>query len=883
MSLFGKIFSPTRVFEQRVREINNLEEHCAQMSDEQLRTTSDELKRAVRDGERTLEEVCIEAFALVREAAKRTLKQRHFDVQLLGGMIIADGAIAEMATGEGKTLAATAPAYLHGLTGKGVHIITVNDYLAQRDAVWMGQIYHFLGLSVGCLVHEQAFLYDPQYTQKNQDEKAKQQNEKAGGGESELDRMRDTAGAFKVVHEFLRPAARKEAYGTDVVYGTNHEFGFDYLRDNLAYATAQQVQRPHYFAIIDEVDSILIDEARTPLIISAPDTQAAQYYKLFARLATGLSKDTDYIVDEKARAVQITDEGIEKVEKALSIDNLYSPQYIRLAHYLEESLKAKALFLHDRHYVVKNGEIIIVDEFTGRLMHGRRYSGGLHQALEAKEGVRVQEESRTFAQITIQNYFRLYEKMSGMTGTAKTSSEEFAKVYGLDVVVVPTNKPCVRKDYPDFIYKTRDARYEALVGEVKRRQEAGEPVLVGTTSIDENETLSELFVKAGVRHEVLNAKNHEREGEIIAQAGRAGAVMLATNMAGRGVDIVLGGNPPDETAAQAVKEKGGLFVLGTQRHEARRIDNQLRGRSGRQGDPGESRFFLSLEDDLLRIFGGEKVKSLMTRLNLPEDEPIESSMVARVVDEAQKKVEGINFDARRHLLEYDTVLNKQRQTVYRRRQGILERVEKGETAAVLEEVTKSVVVHGVGGMQKVPETPGQDKNPRTAFEEWMRSLGVLENSRSLSDEDMQMFENGELPAWLKERVTLAAAQADAGFRLIGALDMLWTAHLENLEALLEAVRVRAYGQKDPLVEYKREGFEMFRDLMASAEALAVSAIFQSLEQKGKTAQGATAKEVVQAAPVIMPSGDDRAGQKKIGRNDPCWCGSGKKYKKCHGA
>jgi preprotein translocase subunit SecA len=696
MALFERIFSPLKKYGKRVELINAAESGVVNLSGEELKKRSADLKERIRKGELSLEDALVDAFTLVRETAKRNLGQRHYDVQLIGGIALFEGKISEMATGEGKTLAATAPAYLHGLTGKGVHVITVNDYLAQRDAVWMGQIYDALGLSVSCLVHDAAYLYDPQWHIKEE-------------GEGMIDSERDETGSFRVQKEYLRPISRKEAYLADIVYGTNHEFGFDYLRDNLAYSSSQQVQRKPYFAIIDEVDSILIDEARTPLIISAPDTQAAEYYKLFARIVQTLERDKDYIVDEKAKSVQITDEGIARVEKVLNIDNLYDSQNLRLVHYLEESLKARALFSKDRHYVVKNGEIIIVDEFTGRLMFGRRYSGGLHQAIEAKESVNVQEEQKTFAQITIQNYFRLYEKVSGMTGTAVTSSEEFNKVYGLEVVTVPTNKPSVRKDHPDLIYKDKEAKYRAIVKEVKERSQKGQPVLIGTTSIDENQLLSSYFSNAGIAHEVLNAKNHEREGEIIAQAGRMSAATLATNMAGRGVDIILGGNPPSIEAAQKIKDFGGLFVLGTQRNDARRIDNQLRGRSGRQGDPGETKFFLSLEDDLLRIFGGERIKSLMTSLRLPEDQPIESGVVAKVINEAQKKVEGMNFDAREHLLQYDTVLNKQRQTVYKRRQNTLEKVERGETKEVLEEIVVNTLSRAVLQMERMNIESGDNK------------------------------------------------------------------------------------------------------------------------------------------------------------------------------
>lgn len=839
MSFFSKLFSGSSLTAYRVsvEQITSLEKEYEGRTQEELRAEIVRLREKVQNeseqSQAILEDVRNRAFALARESARRTLHQRHFDAQLLGGLALFDGKIAEMATGEGKTLAATAPALARALMrplhSGGVHIITVNDYLALRDAVWMGQIYDYVGLRVACLVHDASYVYDASFL--GSDDKNTDQA---------LDEKRDETGSFRVQRDFLRPVARKEAYQADIVYGTNHEFGFDYLRDNLAYATTQQVQggHGHYFAIIDEVDSILIDEARTPLIISAPDAESAQFYKVFAQVVRDLLADTDYTVDEKAHTVSITESGIEKVEKALRIDNLYGPTYVRLVHYLEESLKAKALFHRDKQYVVfsskdKNPEIVIVDEFTGRLMHGRRYSGGLHQAIEAKEGVQVQQESKTYAQITIQNYFRLYETISGMTGTAATSAEEFQKVYGLEVVQVPTHKPRIREDLPDRIYKSKDAKYDAIIEKVRSCVAHGAPVLVGTTSIDENERLASLFSGAGISHEILNAKNHEREGEIIAQAGRAGRVMLATNMAGRGVDIVLGGNPPDLVEAQRVRDAGGLFVLGTQRNDARRIDNQLRGRSGRQGDPGATQFFLSLEDDMLRIFGGDRIKSLMTNLKLPDNEPIESGVVNRVIDEAQKKVEGLNFDARKHLLEYDDVLNKQRSAVYRRRQHMLLELEQGHAGDLL--------------------------------------CGMIERVRgSVSDSE-------------KEKAQELVRDPQVSLRMIAALDMFWTNHLENLEALLESVRIRAYGQKDPLVEYKRESFDMFKTLLADAEAWVIEHVFET-QPEVVDVQMQAQKLAGQSRSVPSKS----ISGEKVGRNDPCWCGAKKsdgtsiKYKHCHG-
>ncbi len=770
MKIFNFLFDPTKKLKQKVEEINSLEGRFSLLSGGQLLNASKDLQsKAQTSG--NLDDLLPEAFALVREAAKRTLNQRHFDVQLMGGIILHEGKIAEMSTGEGKTLSSTAPIYLNALAGKGVHVVTVNEYLAKRDAVWMGQVYNLLGLSVACLVHEGALLYDPSYI--------------SSDAEKLVDKERDTTGSFLVQQEYLRPISRKDAYFADITYGTNHEFGFDYLRDNLAYSKDGQVQyRGHHFAIIDEIDSILIDEARTPLIISAPDAESSNYYKIFSKISAGLIKEEDYLVDEKFHSVDITEAGIDKVEKVLKIKNLYEPENIRLAHYLEESLKAQALFRLDKDYVVKNGEVIIVDQNTGRLMLGRRYSGGLHQAIEAKEGVNVQQESRTYAQITIQNYFRLYKKLAGMTGTAQTSAEEFDKVYKLQAVTIPTNKPVRRENLPDLIYKTSAAKYKAVAEEVKKRQQKGQPVLLGTISIEKNELLSQYLNRLGVRYEILNAKNNEREGAIIAQAGRMGGVTLATNMAGRGVDIILGGNPPDILESEKVKDFGGLHVIGTERHDARRIDNQLRGRSGRQGDPGSSQFFLSLEDDLLRIFGGDRIKSLMESLDVPEDMPIESSLVSKAVSQAQSRVEGFNFDARKHLLEYDDILNKQRLAIYEKRQKMLE-----------------------------------------------------ENTAP---------------------------------QVLSMLDLLWMNHLETMEALRESVRLRAYGQHDPLIEYRRESHILFRQLLDE---------FEKWMSENKENLKSTTGNTINIASNKLPVANNF---QKVGRNDPCPCGSGKKYKRCHG-
>ena len=802
MSILTKIFGDAnekylKKLQPLVDKINSLEKEFEGFSIEKLKEKTDEFKGRLEKGE-SLDNILPEAFSLVREAAKRSLKQRHFNVQLIGGIVLHQGKIAEMKTGEGKTLAATLPIYLNALNGKGVHVITVNDYLARRDAVWMGQIYYALGLSVGCIVHDTAFVYDPEY------QEAK-------------DKERDTLGSFKVVESFLKPCSRKEAYLADITYGTNNEFGFDYLRDNMVYDLSQRTQREYNFAIIDEVDSILIDEARTPLIISAPDTESSKWYQEFSRIIPKLDTQTDYEIDEKMKAVTLTEQGVNKIEKTLGMGNIYEEKGIKYLHHLEQALRAEVMFKKDRDYVVKEGQVIIVDEFTGRLMPGRRWSGGLHQAIEAKERVNVRPESLTLASITFQNYFRMYQKLSGMTGTAATSAEEFDKVYSLDVIVVPTNKPMIRKQLPDKVYKSQEGKLQALVKEIKERHEKGQPVLVGTTSIEKNEYLGKLLDREGVSHQILNAKHHEKEGEIIAQAGKLGTVTIATNMAGRGVDIVLGGNPQDKTEAQKIIETGGLHVIGTERHEARRIDNQLRGRSGRQGDPGSSQFFVSLEDDLMRIFGGERIKNLMSMLKIPEDEPIEARMISGAIESAQSKIEGMHFDARHHVLEYDNVMNKHREVIYKKRKEFLEKAQKGELKKEILEMVKKAGFSA------------ED------YEKREKEVG-LENMRQI------------------ERVVS-----------LRVLDMLWMNHLEEMESLRDSVRLRAYGQKDPLVEYKAEGHKMFQKLLSMLESSIANAIL---------------KANITREPTPMPQATGSKLKNKPGRNDPCPCGSGKKYKKC---
>ncbi len=803
-----------------VKEINFREKALEDFSDEKLLEASLDLKKKCQ-GKSAIDEYLTEAFSLAREASKRTLKQRHFDVQLMGGIVLHQGKIAEMKTGEGKTLAATLPAYLNALCGKGAHIITVNDYLAKRDAVWMGQIYHALGLSVGCIAHESAYLYDPGYQAASQISNFKNGNDNASFQDYKRDEERDIVGGFKVIESYLRPVSRKEAYLADITYGTNHEFGFDYLRDNMAFSAHDRVQRGLNYAIIDEVDSILIDEARTPLIISAPDMESSKMYQEFARIVPRLEKDGDYQIHEKEKTATLTENGINKVERILGVENIYQEKGIRYLHHLEEALRAHAIFRRDRDYVVKNQEIIIVDEFTGRLMPGRRWSGGLHQAVEAKEGLNVRPESITLASISLQNYFRMYEKLAGMTGTAATSAEEFQKVYKLEVVIMPTNKPMIRKDLPDVIYKNEKAKFRAIVQKIKECHQKGQPVLVGTRSIEKNEYLGKLLEIEGIPHEILNAKNHQREAEIISQAGKSGSVTVATNMAGRGVDIILGGNPSLREESELVRKADGLFVLGTERHEARRIDNQLRGRSGRQGDVGVSQFFLSMEDDLMRIFGGEKMKTIMERLRVPEDQPIESGLISQAVEGAQRKIEGFNFDLRKHLLEYDDVMNIHRETFYKKRKEIVESSKEGLKKRISE-----------------------------IFQKQNGKIEELLNKEN---------ELGEEQFW-----------GICRFLTLKIMDSLWINHLEEMSYLRDKVSIRAYGQLDPLVEYKNEGYKLFQQLLKILDASIIQNIL-NLRKQEKTLPVSKEPERLTAK-----------SQKTPGRNDPCPCGSNKKYKKCHG-
>lgn len=757
-----------RRMRRKVGEINKLEPKYTALKDAELTKQTDKLKERLK--KESLDKILPDAFAVVREAARRQLGQRHFDVQLIGGMVLHEGNVAEMKTGEGKTLVATAPVYLNALTGKGVHVVTVNDYLARRDAGWMGQVYYFLGLTTGVIIPDESYIYDPEYT-----------NEET------------TDERFK----HLRPCTRQEAYRADITYGTNNEFGFDYLRDNMVREVDQLRQRELHFAIVDEVDSILIDEARTPLIISAPSTSSGQAYTQFARVVSQL-KPEHYEVDEKEKRVVLTDGGVEQVEKLLGVKNLYEETNIRTIYHLEQALRAQTLFIRDKDYVVANdGEVVIVDEFTGRLLKGRRYNEGLHQAIEAKESVTVQEESMTLATISFQNYFRLYEKLSGMTGTAMTEAEEFHQIYKLEVVEIPTNRPIQRKDLPDRIYKNKDAKFKAIINAVKELHEKGQPVLIGTVSIEHNEELSHALTKANVPHQVLNAKNNEKEAAIVAKAGQRGAVTLATNIAGRGTDIVL----DDET-----KKLGGLFVLGSERHESRRIDNQLRGRSGRQGDPGVTQFYVSTDDDLMRVFGGDRIKSLMERLKVDEDMPLENRVVSRSLESAQKKVEGFNFDARKNVVKYDDVMNRHRKATYETRRALL------ENANIADRV-KQFIKEEAASLAALPGTdPDYEKHITEVFPFDDETLDRLFDAEAekfgkvLEQEAMELYEAREL-AFTPDIMRMV--ERDIYFQI---LDNMWMQHLEDMEHLREGIHWTSVGQRDPLVEYRRRGQAMFETM-----------------------------------------------------------------------
>ncbi|GKS57083.1 protein translocase subunit SecA [Nitrospira sp.] len=877
-----------------VERINGLEASLTPLSDEALTGKTKEFQSRLADGE-TLEDLLPEAFAVCREAGRRRLNMRHFDVQLLGGMILHKGRIAEMKTGEGKTLVATLPLYLNALSGQGAHLVTVNDYLAKRDAQWMSQVYHFLGLSVGVIQHDASFLYDPTYD----------------------------AADKRLQH--LRPCTRQEAYRADITYGTNNEFGFDYLRDNLIVSDIGQcVQRELNYAIVDEVDSILIDEARTPLIISGPTDDTTDLYYRCNAIIPQLKAERDFTIEEKTKTAALTEEGNARVEKLLGVENLYDIANMNLVHHVIKALQAHTLYKRDVEYVVKDGEVIIVDEFTGRLMPGRRWSDGLHQAVEAKEGVKIANENQTLASVTFQNYFRMYKKLAGMTGTADTEAAEFAKIYNLDVNVIPTNRPNVRKDYADVVFRTEREKFNAIVEEIKECYEHGQPVLVGTISIEKSERLSGLLSRQGVKHHVLNAKYHEREAEIIAQAGRKSAVTIATNMAGRGTDILLGGNPEftfkqllyreeglpedrrlavyEEIKADCEKNKqevvgaGGLHILGTERHESRRIDNQLRGRAGRQGDPGSSRFYLSLEDDLMRIFASERVSNLMLKLGMEEGVPIEHGMVTRAIQNAQTKVEAHNFEIRKQLLEYDDVMNKQREIIYQHRRAVFTSEDiSGEVRDMMHNVVTSFV-----DVCCPEEQYPEEWDFKSLAESMNGQFGVdIAAGHSEGVDSLKEMGRDALLEDMKEAVQHAYAAKEQEIRpdilrqlekliLLQVIDHHWKEHLLGMDHLRDGIGLRGYGQKDPLIEYKREGFDMFSNLMGRIQSDALERLFRIQEVRQ---QEVPTSPPPQLPPRITLSHGDEAISTaapkghvdKVGRNDPCPCGSGKKYKKCHGA
>ncbi len=818
-----------------VDRINSLESEIKALSDEELKAKTSEFKERLERGE-SLDELLPEAFAVTREAALRVLGLRPFDVQLMGGIVLHQGKIAEMRTGEGKTLVATMPVYLNALTGRGVHVVTVNDYLATRDSEWMGQVYRFLGLDVGVIVHG------------------------------------------------LQSTESKAAYGADVTYGTNNEFGFDYLRDNMKYSLEDMVQREFHYAIVDEVDSILIDEARTPLIISGPSEDSTDLYYRVNQISPHLKRETDFTVDEKARAVSLTEEGVAKCERLLGVKNLYDPAQAELLHHVQQALKAHALFKRDVDYLVKDGQVVIVDEFTGRIMPGRRYSDGLHQALEAKEGVKIESENQTLASITFQNFFRMYEKLAGMTGTAETEAAEFQKIYNLEVVVVPTHMDMIRKDYPDVVFRTESEKFEAATKEIKSLHDQGRPVLVGSSSVDNSERLSKMLKRQGVKHEVLNAKHHEREAEIIAHAGEGGRITIATNMAGRGTDIVLG---------EGVADMGGLHILSIERHESRRIDNQLRGRSGRQGDLGSSKFYLSLEDDLLRIFGSDRISGIMDKLGMDEGEPIEHSMLSKAIENAQRKVEAHNFEIRKHLLDYDDVMNKQREVIYSQRRQILAGEDMREELYGFIDDIAAELVDTYTDEKGLPEEWDWKALEERLFGQFSVRLDIPKEER----EDLDQ-------AALEEKIAAVARQAYENqatlfgdeemarverFIVLQTLDNLWKDHLLNMDHLREGIGLRGYGQKDPLQEYRREGYDMFMAMIQRFREESISLLLRIRPMRERETEEleASRRKQQQRMSYGRGDGDDkpktvkRKGQ-KVGRNDPCPCGSGKKYKKCCG-
>ncbi|HWY78776.1 MAG TPA: preprotein translocase subunit SecA [Candidatus Sulfotelmatobacter sp.] len=915
LHLINKFFDPNKreitSLQPIVDKINAEEATVKKLKNKDFAKMTEEFKARIKDGEKLMD-ILPEAFALVREATRQTLGLRQFDSQLMGGIVLAQGKIAEQKTGEGKTLTAVSALYLHSLVGRGVHLVTVNDYLARRDAGWMGPIFHMLGISVAAMINEQSFIYDSEFINKD-------------------------ANDYRLLH--LRPISRKEAYDADVTYGINSEFGFDYLRDNMAQDLSTVVQRGYYYAIVDEVDSVLIDEARTPHIISAPDESPSQRYYEYAGVVDKLTPEIDYKIDEKFRTAHLTDHGIGKVEKLYGIKDIYEKDFDTVYH-LEAALKARALFHREKEYIVKDNQVILVDEFTGRLLEGRRLSEGIHQAIEAKEGVPIQRESKTLATVSLQNYFRMYEKLAGMTGTALTEAEEFKKIYKLDVVVIPTYRPVQRLDHSDAVYKTNRAKYTAVVNSIEEAYKKGQPVLVGTTSIDKNEIVSELLRRRKIKHEVLNAKNHLREAEIISNAGKKGAVTVATNMAGRGVDIVLGGetqknadgtvkkNSPEFQKWQKEHDEvlglGGLYVIGTERHEARRIDNQLRGRSGRQGDPGASRFFVALDDDIMRLFGGDRIANLMTRFNMPEDVPLEHPLVTKSIENAQVKVEGFNFDTRKHLVEYDDVLNRQREIIYQRRRKILE--SSLDEKNTLQEAVREKMHDAITGLVELT-VANQAMSGNSINDEIVKAFNTIipfdDASKEQLNKQLEQYYDSdakieflikiadEIYAKREEQLGTAFMRQIEKFVMLSVIDNLWTNHLDAIDNLRQGIGLRGYAQRDPLVEYKNEAFRMFEQLVWAIDDEIVHRIYKVQVQQpvssapmfeshthedGSVHQGSVhpetiiptsqPKKMVTNTPNSEVSEDTKAKKvkeekKKLSRNDLCWCGSGKKWKFCH--
>lgn len=894
MSILSKLFNVSggglSKYQAELGKINSLKEEVAALSDEQIKAEINSFKAELSEIKensqvfKKLNEIRPRVFALTREAAKRSIGQFHYDVQVIGGLVLSEGRIAEMKTGEGKTLTATLPMVLFALAGRGAHLVTVNDYLARWQASIMGKVYAQLGLSIASIQHEASFQYDPSFQPEQE----------------EIDAIEAGTQGLILDVKHMRPVTRQEAYAADITYGTNNEYGFDYLRDNMVQSLGQLRQRELFYAIVDEVDSILIDEARTPLIISQPDSEPTDKYFQFAKLVDRLQETADYTVDEKHKAASLTDEGITKIEEILNIKNMYDTTAgVATLHHIEQALRAKTLYKRDRDYVIRDNEVIIVDEFTGRLMFGRRYSQGLHQAIEAKENVKVQQESKTLATITFQNLFRLYARLSGMTGTAKTEEEEFFKIYQLEVTQIPTNQPMIRVDQSDLVFKNEAGKFAAIAQDVKERHKAGQPVLIGTVSIAKNEQLAEALKKEGLPFEMLNAKNHEREAQIIAQAGRSGAITVATNIAGRGVDILLGGNPIDPEDAAKVRDAGGLAVIGTERHESRRIDNQLRGRSGRQGDPGSSQFYVSMEDDLMRLFGGERMQSMMNTLKIPDDQPIEAKMVSRSIESAQKKIEGINFDTRKNVLEFDDVLNQQRKNIYNRRRKYLTGNEadssiQDEVRELLEDKLTQIVSGHFANLDyndAITQIFAEVSAILPQLDESTKSI-ILEASENAADREFVILD--ELKKLAEQAFTAKAAEIgqqlyDNILRsvMLQTIDRFWMEHLDTMDHLRDSVRLRGYGQRDPLVEYKREGHILFQTMLSEIDQQVLGAVLRIGVETHTDESGAEHHHATinlsgggqeQPAQTTAEPIDPRA--QGLGRNDPCYCGSGKKYKKC---